>query len=57
MRSDYVMGVLYGLYKNKKINKHQYKTYKGQIESGNLDACIVGLQRKKLIGEINEDIR
>lgn len=37
------------LYKDKKINSQQYKTYKGQVVHGDVDACLLGLKRKKLI--------
>ena len=33
------------------INYQQYRTYLGQIKSGNLEGCILGLKRKKLIKE------
>nr|DAR82837.1 MAG TPA: hypothetical protein [Caudoviricetes sp.] len=33
----------------KKITLQQYRTYRGQVFSGNIDGCIVGLKRKKLI--------
>lgn len=39
------------LLKEKVINKQQYKTYRGQILSGNEKGCIIGLQRKGLIKE------
>lgn len=32
------------------IDEHQFKTYMGQINSGNLEGCIKGMKRKKLIG-------
>lgn len=36
--------------KNEKlINQQQYKTYKGQILSGNMEAALVGMRRKGLI--------
>lgn len=37
------------LKKNKKITSQAYKTYIGQIRSGNEIACIKGMKRKKLI--------
>ena len=37
------------LYNDKKINKQQYKTYKGQVLHGDVGACLLGLKRKKLI--------
>lgn len=41
--------VLKQLLKDGKITKQAFRTYKGQVLSGNEDACIVGLKRKKLI--------
>lgn len=41
--------VLKNLYRSNRINKQQYRTYKGQVSSGNTKACLVGLMRKKLI--------
>ena len=41
--------VLRQLKKNNKINNHQFKTYMGQIKSGDESACIKGLMRKRLI--------
>nr|DAZ37122.1 MAG TPA: Short C-terminal domain [Caudoviricetes sp.] len=37
------------LYKEKKITRQAYSTYKGQVLSGKEEACLVGLKRKKLI--------
>lgn len=37
------------LYKTDKINKQQYKTYKGQVLHGDVKGCLTGLKRKKLI--------
>ena len=37
------------LYKDKKINSQQYKTYKGQVLHGDVKGCLTGLKRKKLI--------
>lgn len=39
------------LKKEKKINMQQYRTYKGQVLSGNVEGCIKGLKRKKLIDD------
>ena len=39
------------LKKNGAITKQEFNTYKGQILSGNEEACIKGLKRKKLIME------
>ena len=43
------------LYQDKTINKQQYRTYKGQVESGNAAGCITGLKRKRLITESEAD--
>lgn len=37
------------LYKDGKINKQQYKTYKGQALHGDVNGCLLSLERKKLI--------
>ncbi len=37
------------LKKNKTITSQAYKTYMGQIRSGDEIACIKGMKRKKLI--------
>lgn len=34
-----------------KITMQEYKTYKGQVLSGNVKGCLTGLKRKKLIRE------
>lgn len=34
-----------------KINRQQYRVYKGQALSGNELGCLTGLKRKKLIAE------
>lgn len=34
-----------------KITMQEYKTYKGQVLSGNVQGCLTGLKRKKLIRE------
>lgn len=41
--------LLTALYKSGKINKQQFKTYRGQVFSGDEQGCLVGLRRKKLI--------
>ena len=33
----------------RKINQQQWRTYLGQVRSGNVEGCIKGLQRKGLI--------
>lgn len=37
------------LLNNNRITKQQYRTYRGQVLSGNIDGCLKGLQRKHLI--------
>lgn len=37
------------LLKQNKITMQQYSTYKGQLKSGNIEGCIKGLKRNKLI--------
>ena len=39
------------LLKENKITIQQYRTYKGQVLSGQLSACLKGLKRKKLISK------
>ena len=39
------------LLKEKRITMQQYRTYKGQVLSGQLSACLKGLKRKKLISK------
>ena len=41
--------ILKKLYKDKKINKQQFRTYKGQVLHGDVGGCLTGLKRKKLI--------
>lgn len=36
------------LYKSEKINKQEYKTYRGQVLHGDVKGCIKGLERKRL---------
>lgn len=43
------VSLLKQLKREKKITIQAYKTYMGQIKSGNEIACIKGMQRKKLI--------
>lgn len=37
------------LYKNKKINKQQFKTFRGQVFAGDEAGCLRGLKRMGLI--------
>jgi len=39
-----------------KINQQAYKTYRGQVMHGDEAACIIGLQRKRLINDKGEII-
>lgn len=43
------MKMLKKLLSDKKINKQQYRTYKGQVIHGDEIGCITGLKRKHLI--------
>ena len=43
------------LLKEKRITIQQYRTYKGQVLSGQLSACLKGLKRKKLISKEMEE--
>ena len=44
-----VLKTLKDLLREGKITKQAYRTYKGQVISGNIDGCLKGLQRKHLI--------
>lgn len=44
-----ILRTLKVLLKEGKITKQAYRTYKGQLDSGNIEGCIKGLQRKHLI--------
>ena len=48
--------ILHKLYKENKINKQQFKTYRGQVLNGDETGCLRGLKRKELIwgGDPNE---
>lgn len=43
------MKILKQLKNDKKITMQQYRTFKGQVLSGNEAGCLKGLQRMKLI--------
>lgn len=47
--------ILRQLLKDRKINQQQFRTYKGQVVSGNEDGCIKGLLRKELITQKEAD--
>lgn len=44
-----VFKILKGLLKENKITKQQFRTFKGQILSGDVNGAIIGLKRKQLI--------
>lgn len=44
-----LLKTLKNLLQEGKITKQAYRTYKGQVISGNIDGCLKGLQRKHLI--------
>lgn len=48
------LNTLKTLYKDKRITPQQYRTYKGQILSGNVEGCIKGLQRKGLMKGVGD---
>ena len=45
------LNLLRKLKEQKKITKQEYRTYRGQVLSGDIKGCLVGLKRKKLIQE------
>ena len=47
--NDRIIKLLKSLRRNGRITWQQYSTYKGQVLSGNIDGCIKGLERKKMI--------
>jgi len=49
METMKMLKLLKCLFDEGKINKQQLKTYRGQVLSGNAQAALVGLRRKKLI--------
>ena len=49
MGARQILKLLKSLLKENKINIQQYRTYKGQVLSGQLGACLKGMKRKKLI--------
>jgi len=50
-----VLKILKKLYKQKKITKQQYSTYKGQAFHGDEIGCITELKRKHLISDAKAD--
>lgn len=48
------INILKTLKAGKKITLQQYRTYKGQVLSGNINGCIKGLQRKGLLSSNEE---
>ena len=51
MGAKEIIDLLKSLLKENRINQQQFKTYRGQVLSGNVSACIVGMKRKHLIGD------
>lgn len=51
MGAKEIIDLLKALLKENRINQQQFRTYKGQVLSGNVSACIVGMKRKHLIDE------
>lgn len=49
METVRILKMLKWLFDEGKITKQQLKTYRGQVLSGNAEAALVGLRRKKLI--------
>lgn len=43
------MKIIKRLLTERKITQQEFRTYRGQILSGNEEGCIKGLKRKKLI--------
>ena len=43
------LAILKRLLKEQRITQQQYRTYKGQVISGNEEGCLIGLKRKRLI--------
>lgn len=43
------MKILKQLLRDGKISRQAFRTYKGQVLSGNEEGCLIGLKRKKLI--------
>lgn len=37
------------LLNDNQITKQQYRTYKGQVLAGDVEGCLKGLQRKRLV--------
>lgn len=37
------------LLNDNRITKQQYRTYKGQVLAGDIEGCLKGLQRKRLV--------
>lgn len=51
MGAKEIVDLLKSLLKENRINKQQFRTYRGQVLSGNVSACIVGMKRKHLISD------
>lgn len=50
-----ILKILKKLLNDKKINRQQYRTYKGQVIHNNEIGCIIGLKRKHLITDDEAD--
>lgn len=42
------------LLNDNQITKQQYRTYKGQVLAGDVEGCMKGLQRKKLVKGVGD---
>lgn len=51
MGAKEIVDLLKSLLKENRINQQQFRTYRGQVLSGNVSACIVGMKRKHLIND------
>lgn len=49
METRAILEMIRMLFRDGRITKQEMKTYRGQVLSGNGEAAIVGMRRKKLI--------
>lgn len=49
METRAILETIRMLFRDGRITKQQMKTYRGQVLSGNGEAALVGMRRKKLI--------
>ena len=42
------------LLNDNQITKQQYRTYKGQVLAGDVEGCMKGLQRKRLVKGVGD---